>query len=453
MSVIAEHCPDIQVTVVDVNKDKIDAWNDQDLSKLPVYEKGLNLLIKKNRNKNLFFTTDIKQAIAQADIIFISVNTPTKIRGLGAGYASDLKWVESSARMVAEFAEDHTIVVEKSTVPVRTAELIKKILLNSVAKTKTKTKTFSILSSPEFLAEGTAIKDLQNPDRVLIGGEDQNAIKQLSLLYEKWIPKEKIFVTNLWSSELSKLTANAFLAQRISSINAISSLCEPTGADIKEVAKAIGADKRIGERFLNAGPGFGGSCFQKDLLNMIYLCRYYGLEEVANYWEQVVLLNEWQKKRISRLIIETFFGTVSSKKIVILGFSFKSNTNDTSESPAIAISKELLENGAKLYINDPQVTEMQLMNILNAEDFASNRDNCEGTWTYERDLDKLFHDADAIIIITEWNEYLGINWEKTSQIMRKPSWVFDTRGIVEESKLLKTDLNFWKVGKGFIKNN
>ena len=311
-------------------------------------------------------------------------------------------------------------------------------------------RTFSVLSNPEFLSEGSAIKDLLNPDRVLIGGEDQSAIDQLSFLYQKWIPKEKIFVTNLWSSELSKLTANAFLAQRISSINAISSLCEPTGADIKEVAKAIGADKRIGEKFLNAGPGFGGSCFQKDLLNMIYLCRYYGLEEVANYWEQVVLLNEWQKKRISRLIIESFFGTVSNKKLVILGFAFKSNTNDTRESPAISISKELLENGANLFIHDPQVSEAQLNEIFNEENFISNRDTSEGTWTYTNNLEIAFKNADAIIIVTEWSEYLKINWLKMSKILRHPSWVFDTRGIIEESDLSGTNINFWKVGKGVI---
>ena len=451
MSVIAEYCPEIKVTVVDVDEDKINSWNNADCSKLPVYEKGLDLLIKKNRNKNLFFTTEIKKSISEADIIFISVNTPTKKRGLGAGYASDLKWIESSARMVSEFASGHTIVVEKSTVPVRTAELIQKILTKSINNNSS--KTFSVLSSPEFLAEGTAIKDLENPDRVLIGGEDESAIDQLSFLYEKWIPKEKIFVTNLWSSELSKLTANAFLAQRISSINAISSLCEPTGADIKEVAKAIGADKRIGEKFLNAGPGFGGSCFQKDLLNMIYLCRYYGLEEVANYWEQVVLLNEWQKKRISKLIIESFFGTVSNKKLVILGFAFKSNTNDTRESPAIAISKELLENGANLYIHDPQVSEVQLNNIFNEKNFISNRDNCEGTWTYVDDIDTAFKNADAIIIVTEWSEYLKINWLKMSKIMRQPAWVFDTRGIIDQSDLLGTNINFWKLGKGVLGSN
>ena len=453
MSVIAKNCPEIRVTVVDIDENKINAWNSEDLTKLPVYEKGLNTLIKNNRNKNLFFTTEIEKSISEADIIFISVNTPTKIRGLGAGYASDLKWVESSARMVSEFARDYTIVVEKSTVPVRTAELIKKILLTTITKTKKSQKKFSVLSSPEFLAEGTAIKDLQNPDRVLIGGEDKSAIELLSLLYQKWIPKEKIFVTNLWSSELSKLTANAFLAQRISSINAISSLCEPTGADIKEVAKAIGADRRIGEKFLDAGPGFGGSCFQKDLLNMIYLCRFYGLEQVANYWEQVVILNEWQKKRISRLIIETFFGTVTSKKIVILGFAFKSNTNDTRESPAIAISKELLENGANLYIHDPQVSESQLNNIFVGQKLISDRDNSLGTWNYVLNLDNAFKNADAIIIVTEWSDYLKIDWPKTSRLMRKPSWVFDTRGIIEESSLLGTNLNFWKVGKGFIKKN
>ena len=451
MAVIAENCPEIKVTLVDVDAKRIDNWNSEDLTNLPVYEPGLSQIIMKNRNKNLFFTTNLKEAISEADIIFISVNTPTKTKGLGAGYASDLKWVESSARTVAEFAEGHTIIVEKSTVPVRTAELIKRILSSSISQTNEyASKTFSVLSSPEFLAEGTAIKDLENPDRVLIGGEDENAIQQLSLLYQKWISKNKIFITNLWSSELSKLTANAFLAQRISSINAMSALCEPTGADIKEVAKAIGADSRIGEKFLNAGPGFGGSCFQKDLLNMIYLCRYYGLEEVANYWEQVILLNEWQKKRISKLIIETFFGTVSNKKLAILGFSFKSNTNDTRESPAITIAKDLLENGADLCIHDPQVSESQIANSLFGDNIDKNKKSFEGNWSYTKELNLAFKDADAIIILTEWQDYLKINWELMSSLMRRPSWIFDTRGIIDERRLEGANLNFWKIGKGFV---
>ena len=451
MAVIADNCPELNVTLVDLNVERIDNWNNRDLTKLPVYEPGLREIIQKNRNKNLFFTTNIKKAISEADIIFISVNTPTKTSGLGAGYASDLKWVESSARTVAEFALGHTIVVEKSTVPVRTAELIKRILSSSNSQNEEyPSKTFSVLSSPEFLAEGTAVKDLENPDRVLIGGEDEKAIDQLSFLYQKWIPKNKIFITNLWSSELSKLTANAFLAQRISSINAMSSICEPTGADIAEVAKAIGADSRIGKKFLNAGPGFGGSCFQKDLLNLIYLCRYYGLDEVANYWEQVILLNEWQKKRISKLIIETFFGTVSTKKLVVLGFSFKSNTNDTRESPAISIVKELLENGADLCIHDPQVSESQISEALFGKNIATDKKTHEGNWTYTNDLKSAFKDADAIIILTEWKNYLKINWEMMSILMRRPSWVFDTRGIIEETSLKGTNLNFWKIGKGFV---
>lgn len=449
MAIISEKCPDINITLVDLNEKRIAAWNSHDF-KLPVYEPNLKALIRKNRGKNLFFTTNLKDSIAEADIIFISVNTPTKEKGLGAGYASDLKWVESSARSIAKYAKDHTIVVEKSTVPVRTAELIKKILLScSLTLNKNEPiKTFSVLSSPEFLAEGTAIKDLENPDRVLIGGEDEKAIEQLSYIYERWIPKNKIFITSLWSSELSKLTANAFLAQRISSINAISSLCEKTGADVREVSKAIGADSRIGKKFLNSGPGFGGSCFQKDLLNIVYLCRYYGLEDAADYWEQVISLNEWQKRRISKLIIEVFFGTVFSKKIAILGFAFKSNTNDTRYSPAINIAKDLLENGANLYIHDPQVEEKEISLKL---DKGNNGEDCEGSWRFTKDLKVAFIDADAVIIMTEWEDYLKINWEELSILMRQPSWLFDTRGIIEESSLSNLNLNFWKIGKGFAK--
>ena len=452
MSVLADRWPEIKVTLVDLNEDKINAWNDNDLTNLPVYEPKLPELIQKNRNINLFFTTDISNSISEADIIFISVNTPTKLSGLGAGYASDLKWVESSARTIATYAKGHTIVVEKSTVPVKTAELIKKILLSSKSNINEDcaTKSFSVLSSPEFLAEGSAIKDLENPDRVLIGGEDKEALDQLSLIYERWIPKSKIFITNLWSSELSKLTANAFLAQRISSINAISSLCEPTGADVTEVAKAIGADSRIGEKFLNAGPGFGGSCFQKDLLNIVYLCRYYRLDEAANYWEQVIALNEWQKRRISKLIIETFFGTVSSKKIVILGFAFKSNTNDTRYSPAISIANDLLENGANLFIHDPQVNEKQILNAFKETDNDIGTKLTNSSWTFTRDLKLAFYESEAIIILTEWEEYLDLDWISLSKIMRKPSFLFDTRGIISSESIKNTDLNFWKIGKGFV---
>ena len=452
MAVLADKCPEIQVTVLDTNKEKIIAWNSEDLKKLPIYEPGLSLLIRKNRNKNLFFSRKINDNIAEADIIFISVNTPTKKRGLGAGYASDLKWVESSARSVAKFAKGNTIIVEKSTVPVRTAELIKTILSGSESNTNQEKKTFSVISSPEFLAEGTAIKDLENPDRVLIGGDDDAAIEKLSQIYQRWIPKSKIFITNLWSSELSKLTANAFLAQRISSINAISSLCEKTGADIKEVANAIGADTRIGSKFLNAGPGFGGSCFQKDLLNIVYLCRYYGLDEAANYWEQVIFLNEWQKMRISNLIIDSFFGTVTAKKLVILGYSFKSNTNDIRESPSIRVVKELLENGANLVIHDPEVSQLQISHSLR-ENYAKSNNSSEGKWTFSIDIYKACLEADAIIIMTEWDEYLKINWEIISTMMRQPAWIFDTRGIVNENSLKGTNLKFWQVGKGLIKNN
>ena len=326
MAVFAEHCSNIKIVVSDINKERIDSWNQKDTSKLPIYEPGLDQIIKKTRNKNLFFTTNIKESIAKADLIFLSVNTPTKLKGVGAGKASDLRWVEASARQIAEYATGHTIVVEKSTLPVRTAKTIKKILFNSQINKEDsdKDKTFSVLSNPEILSEGNAINDLQKPDRVLIGGDDEIAIESLADLYLKWIPNEKIIRTNIWSSELSKLTANAFLAQRISSINAMSALCELTEADIKQVSEAIGLDSRIGKKFLNPGPGFGGSCFQKDILNLVYLCEYYNLNEVARYWEQVLTINNWQKDRISKLIVNSLFGTVSDKKLAVLGFSLAS---------------------------------------------------------------------------------------------------------------------------------
>ena len=444
MSVIADKCPNIKVTVIDIDDKKISSWNDVDLRNLPIFEPGLKEVIERCRNKNLFFSSDIKKSISEADMIFISVNTPTKNKGFGAGYASDLKWVESSARQVAEFSQGHTIIVEKSTVPVKTAELIQEILKSSSSSDEYK-KTFSVLSSPEFLAEGTAIKDLENPDRVLIGGEDQNAMESLSNIYKNWIPKEKILKTNIWSSELSKLTANAFLAQRVSSINAISALCETTGAEISEVVMAIGSDKRIGSKFLSPSPGFGGSCFKKDILNLVYLCRFYGLNDVANYWEQVMFMNNWQKHRISSLIIQKLFGTVSSKKILILGFSFKPETNDTRESPAIEICKDLIENGAELLINDPKVSKVQIEIELGLKEFENNNRNI-GKWQFITDINKAAENADAIVIVTEWEEYKNLNWRKLSDLLRKPSWIFDTRGIIPISLLKELNSYYWQIG-------
>ena len=449
MAVIAAKCQDIKITLVDIDKERINAWNDPNLDNLPIYEPGLKNLISENRNKNLFFSSDIENSIKEADMVFISVNTPTKVSGFGAGYASDLKWVESSARQVAKFSSGHTIVVEKSTVPVRTAELIQKILLESeeISNKKLKEKSFSVLSSPEFLAEGTAINDLENPDRVLIGGEDYEAMKSLSCIYENWIPAEKILFTNVWSSELSKLTANAFLAQRLSSINAISALCEETGADINEVAYAIGSDKRIGDKFLASGPGFGGSCFQKDILNLVYLSRYYGLDKVSSYWEQVLIVNNWQKERIASLIVEKLFGTVTNKKIAIFGFSFKANTNDTRESPGISISKYLIENCANLMITDPQVSPNQIERELCLKQTNTFSD-LEGGWRFTKDLNECVKGADAIVILTAWEEYKELDFSVFSQLMRKPSWLFDTRNVVSKSKLKGSGMNFWQIGVG-----
>ena len=447
MAVLSKYWPEINITLVDINEHKIELWNSADPKDFPVFEKGLSELVLRNRGKNLHFSSDIKSNINNADMIFISVNTPTKTSGFGAGYASDLKWVESSAREVASCAKGHTIVVEKSTVPVRTAELIKKILeAEEKVDINSNEKTFSIISSPEFLAEGTAISDLENPDRVLIGGDDQKALDILGKIYNKWIPEEKILFTNLWSSELSKLTANAFLAQRISSINSISALCEKTGAKILEVANAIGSDTRIGNKFLSAGPGFGGSCFQKDILNLVYISKFYGLKPVADYWEQVLILNNWQRQRISKIVLEKFFGTVTEKKIAILGFSFKSNTNDTRESSAIYISNDLIENGANLFIHDPKVSKYEIENSLNF--LESNIKKRDGSWTYCENIFQAVSMADAIIILTEWNEYREIDWVKVSNLMRKPAWVFDTRAISDGEVIKECGLSYWSIGVG-----
>ena len=443
MSVIAMNCPDWKVNVVDLNSERINAWNNEDLSKLPVFEPGLEKIVKKCRGINLFFSTKIEENIAKADIIFISVNTPTKKRGIGAGYASDLKWIESSARQIAKFSKNHTIVVEKSTLPVKTAETLQTILNTADQSNPTvidpKSKTFSIISNPEFLAEGSAINDLQNPDRVLIGGEDDDSINLISDIYKNWVNPEKIITTNLWSSELSKLVANAFLAQRLSSINSISALCEATEANINEVAKAIGTDTRIGRKFLQSGPGFGGSCFKKDILNLVYLCRYYGLNEVADYWEKVVDINIWQQKRISSLVIRNLFGTLSNKKLAIFGFSFKANTNDTRESPSINISKNLLQEGAKLNFYDPKVVEKDIL-IEFKETINQNNVSVSDSPL------KAAQQADAIIVLTEWEEFKELDWKNIFEVMRKPAWVFDSRICLEKEILKDIGFKVWTLG-------
>ncbi|NDC16039.1 MAG: nucleotide sugar dehydrogenase, partial [Synechococcaceae bacterium WB9_2_170] len=403
----------------------------------------LDAVVGRCRGRNLHFTTAVEPAIAAADMVFLSVNTPTKTKGVGAGQASDLRWIEASARQVAACAQGHTIVVEKSTLPVRTAETVKAILSAAQGDVPggREPKSFAVLSNPEFLAEGTAIPDLEAPDRVLIGGEDPAAIEALAAVYGQWVPQERILRTNLWSSELSKLTANAFLAQRISSINSIAALCEATGADVKEVAHAIGTDSRIGSKFLKAGPGFGGSCFQKDILNLVYLCGHYGLQEVAAYWQSVVELNGWQQHRIARLVVQKLFGTVTGKRIAVLGFAFKADTNDTREAPAIRICQDLLEEGAQLAIYDPKVAAAQI-----AADLGSAGE--EGIWQTVGSPQDAVAGADAVLVLTEWQQFSQLNWKQLAPLMRRPAWLFDARSIADLSAAKAAGLQVWRVGMG-----
>ena len=456
MAVIAYKCPDIKVNVVDINLERINAWNSEDLTKLPIFEPGLAEIINYTRGKNLHFTNSLKEEIEKADMIFISVNTPTKTKGIGAGKASDLKWVEASARKVAKFSRGHTIVVEKSTLPVRTAETIKLILEASKKSNAEKDtqRTFDVLSNPEFLSEGTAINDLMNPDRVLIGGDNEEAINNLFDIYRKWVPETKILKTNVWSSELAKLTANAFLAQRVSSINSISALCEATGADIREVSRAIGSDRRIGSKFLESGPGFGGSCFKKDILNLVYLSEYFELPEVASFWNEVVNINIWHQHRISKLIIKKLFGSLSGKKITILGFAFKANTNDTRESAAITICKDLLEEGANLIIHDPKVEKRQIEIDLGLEEMNKYPESeissyeIEGSWQGINNLNEAFDDSHAVLITTEWEDYKNIDWHYVAKQMRRPAWIFDARSIINPKNITNSGLKLWRIGDG-----
>ena len=446
MAMIAKQCPDIPVHVVDVNPTRIAQWNSDDL---PVYEPGLQQVVEEARGRNLTFSTDVDGAIRDANLIFISVNTPTKTFGVGAGRAANLEFVEKCARRIAECSSGHKVVVEKSTLPVRTAEAVARILQSSATGA-----TFDVLSNPEFLAEGTAIQDLLNPDRVLIGGESPRAVEQLVSVYNRWIPREKILTTNVWSSELSKLTANAFLAQRVSSINAISALCEATGADVDEVARAIGTDSRIGPKFLKASVGFGGSCFQKDILNLVYLCEHFGLAEVAKYWEQVVVMNDHQKRRFSARIVRTMFHTVSDKRIAIWGFAFKKDTNDTRESAAISVCRDLLEERARLVIYDPRVSERQIREALegvfkDSNGVVSERDRqlLREHVTVAPDAYTAAHQTHAIAVLTEWDEFRTLDMSRVLAGMQRPAFVFDGRNIVDAARLTKLGFEVHSIGR------
>ncbi|MGJ8736193.1 nucleotide sugar dehydrogenase [Zobellia laminariae] len=445
MSVIASQCPEITVTVVDINQARIDQWNDSNLDNLPVYEPGLKEIVEKTRGKNLFFTTEVDKAIDEAEIIFISVNTPTKTYGKGKGQAADLKFVELCARNIAKIAKTDKIVVEKSTLPVRTASAIKSILENTGNGVK-----FEILSNPEFLAEGTAVEDLLNADRVLIGGDEtpsgQEAKDTLSSIYAHWLPKERILQTNVWSSELSKLVANAFLAQRVSSINAISALCERTDANIAEVSRAIGTDSRIGSKFLNASVGFGGSCFQKDILNLVYISRSFGLNEVADYWEQVIIMNDYQKRRFAENIISTLYNTVSGKKIVFFGWAFKKDTNDTRESAAIDIADALLEEKAEIVVYDPKVSAERIYADLDYLETRSPKENRRLLTVVTDPMDAV-QDAHAIAILTEWDEFKAYSWETIFTKMLKPAFVFDGRRLLSQQEMEAKGFQYYKIGQ------
>lgn len=444
MAVIAQKCPDIKVTVVDLNEARIAAWNDEDTDNIPIYEPGLSDVVAEARGRNLFFSTEVEKAIDEAEMIFISVNTPTKTYGSGKGMAADLKYIELCARQIARVSKSNKIVVEKSTLPVRTAEAIKNILDNTGNGVR-----FQILSNPEFLAEGTAVQDLLNPDRILIGGdtteEGQRAINALVDVYANWVDRTRILTTNLWSSELSKLTANAFLAQRVSSINALSELCEKTGADVSEVAKAIGMDSRIGPKFLKASVGFGGSCFQKDILNLVYIAKAYGLNEVADYWEQVIIMNDHQKRRFSHKIVTTLYNTVSGKKIAFLGWAFKKDTNDTRESAAIYVADDLINEQAELHVFDPKVAEGQILSDLNYLDSRTPEENRQQVTVAENPYEAC-KDAHAIAVLTEWDEFRDYDWKKIYDNMMKPAFVFDGRNILDAKKL--TEIGFVYKGIG-----
>jgi UDPglucose 6-dehydrogenase len=434
---IAAKCPDIEVIVVDPNAERIAAWNSD---RLPVYEPGLDDVVKQARGRNLHFRTEVESAIAAADIIFVCVGTPTKTYGVGAGRAADLRYIEGAARMIAAVSEGEKIVVEKSTIPVKTAEAMSTIL-----RSNSKHGQFQVLSNPEFLAEGTAIADLLEPDRILIGGErtpaGEAAMEKLVGIYARWVPRERIITTNLWSSELSKLVANAFLAQRISSINSISALCEATGADVDEVANAIGRDSRIGPKFLRASVGFGGSCFQKDILDLVYLCEHFGLPEVAAYWESVVKMNDWQKSRFSARIVNDLFSTVTGKHIAVLGFAFKKDTNDTRESAAISVVRGLLEENATVVVYDPKVPEADIRRDV------LGPDQTDGRLVVAASAQEAAAGAHGLAVLTEWDEFKALDFRAIYAGMQKPAFVFDGRNVLPRAELERIGFRVFAIGK------
>ena len=438
MAVIAEHCPQHRVVVVDISQERIAAWNSD---QLPIYEPGLKEIVFQTRDKNLFFTTEIDKNISEADIIFVSVNTPTKTFGRGAGRAPDLQHWERVARQILKNSSSPKIVVEKSTLPVRTAEAMEQILNSS-----NKGVHFEVVSNPEFLAEGTAISDLENPDRVLIGGhnseEGKKAVQEIVNIYSHWVPEENIITTNLWSSELSKLTANAFIAQRISSINSISAVCEATGADVGEVSRAISKDSRIGSKFLNSSVGFGGSCFKKDILNLVYICETFGLNEVAKYWENIISMNEYQENRFVHKMLESMFNTLSGKKIALFGFAFKANTGDTRESPAIYVARGLVEEQARIVITDPKALENAKVDLS----------DLSGDVLFETDPYKAAEGSHAVALLTEWELYRELDYERILQSMIQPAFIFDGRNILDHRQLFEMGFNVFAIGKAPLKH-
>ncbi|MDY6971575.1 MAG: nucleotide sugar dehydrogenase [Thermodesulfobacteriota bacterium] len=433
MAMIAYKCPQYKVTVVDINPTRIAQWNSDDL---PVFEPGLEEIVMTARGRNLFFGTEVEQGIRECDIIFVSVNTPTKMFGAGEGMAADLQYWEKTARQIREHSESDKIIVDKSTVPVKTALAMERILTATDNGIR-----FDVLSNPEFLAEGTAIRDLENPDRVLIGSRDTpsglRARDELVEIYANWVPKERIITTDIWSSELSKLVANAFLAQRISSINSITALCEKTGADITEVSRAVGMDSRLGDKFLNASVGFGGSCFKKDILNLVYICQYYGLEDVADYWEGVVGINDYQKERFILNMLNAMFNTLVGKRVCLFGFAFKANTGDTRESPAIFIAKRLIEEKGELVVTDPRALSNAMADL----------DGLGGKVSYVEDPYEASSGCDAIALMTEWDIYPKLDFERIFRSMLKPAFVFDGRDILNHKKLFEIGFNVFPIGK------
>lgn len=412
------------VTCMDNNVSKVENLA---AGKIPIYEPGLKNLVEKNvREQRLFFTTDLSAAVREAQAVFIAVGTPSHRRG--DGYA-DLSYIYEAARELASHLRDYTVVVDKSTVPVGTARQVARIIreVNPQAD-------FDVVSNPEFLREGAAINDFMRPDRVVIGSDSERATEVMKEIYNPlYLISVPFVVTSPETAELIKYAANAFLALKISFINEMANVCEAVGADVVHLSKAIGLDGRIGGKFLHPGPGYGGSCFPKDTLALLRIAQEHGA--ATRLVEAAVEVNAAQKARMVKKIRDALGGSEAGKTIGVLGLTFKPETDDLRDSPALTILPALYEKGAKIQAHDPQGMDEAAKNFP--------------YFTYVQNAYEACRDADAVVLMTEWNQYRALDLEKIKSLMKRPVFV-DLRNVYDPHKMKSSGFHFVGIGRGLF---